>query len=118
MPASRKSEAPSNATIELGKRIQDERRELQATQVQIAEAAGMDVSTIRRLEHGDNQVTLHSLIALADALGVDAAELVRGMGVELLPERDDVTSAHPTLAELKRKRDLRRRVRAERGGKA
>ncbi|WP_298227962.1 helix-turn-helix transcriptional regulator [Gryllotalpicola sp.] len=115
MPASRKSEAPSKATIELGRRIQEERRELHATQVQIAEAAGMDVSTIRRLEHGENQVSLHSLIALADALGIDTADLTRGMSIDLLPQRDDTTSAHPTLSELKRTRDLRRRVRGQRG---
>jgi transcriptional regulator with XRE-family HTH domain len=56
-------------------------RELRAvqgmTQEQLCEAAGISVDAVNRIENGTRIPTLPTLSALARALGVDVADLVR-----------------------------------------
>ena len=47
------------------------------TQGQLGALAGMDQATVSRIENGKQTVSLEQLRALAGALGIDLADLVR-----------------------------------------
>jgi transcriptional regulator with XRE-family HTH domain len=50
------------------------------TQKQLADASGVHVNTINRIEREGAPAELRTVQKLADALGVEAAELMRGEG--------------------------------------
>ena len=55
------------------------RRMAELTQAQLAEASGVNIRQIQRVELGEAEagnLTARNLIAIADALGVDARELL------------------------------------------
>ncbi|MDB6102439.1 MAG: family transcriptional regulator [Gammaproteobacteria bacterium] len=57
--------------------LRDSRRERNMTQESLAERADLDRTYPSLLERGLRQPTLTYLFAIADALGMDPAELVR-----------------------------------------
>jgi transcriptional regulator with XRE-family HTH domain len=90
----------SRATQELGERIRDRRLRLGATQEEVAVGAGVDTTTIGKIERGERNPNLHNLIRIADALQLDAGELISGLTAEMVPPRDSKPSA---LARLRGK---------------
>jgi len=60
----------------LGKRIARTRKTHGLTQAELAEAAGVGRVTISRLENGEQSPRYQTLKELAEALGVDAAQLL------------------------------------------
>ena len=64
---------------ELGLRIRVKRTELALSQEQLAHRAGLHRTYIASLESGERNPGLHTLVKLALALGVDVADLVRGL---------------------------------------
>jgi len=77
----------------LGERIRDRRLRLGATQEEVAVGAGVDTTTIGKIERGERNPNLHNLIRIADALQLDASELISGLTVEMVPTRDSKPSA-------------------------
>lgn len=67
----------------VGTRLRAARHARDLSQVQLAEAAGIDHKTISRAENGIHPVSIDQLARLARALGISSAEL--------LPGRDDTT---------------------------
>ena len=60
----------------LGNRIAQIRKQKNLTQVDLAEIAGMDDSSIRRIESGRNNSSIIILIRLAEAMKVPLNELL------------------------------------------
>ena len=58
-------------------RLREMREGKGMTQTQLAEKSGIPQATIWRIESGTQRIDLRVLEALADALGVDAALLIR-----------------------------------------
>ena len=61
----------------VGRRVAELRRVQGKTQEAIAEAVGVDVSYVARLEAGRLNATISKLEAVAEALGVPMADLIR-----------------------------------------
>jgi transcriptional regulator with XRE-family HTH domain len=69
----------------LGERVRDLRRRRGTTQMDFALYIGMNVAHLGRIERGDTNPTLETIVRLADALGVDASALVKGIRAEHYP---------------------------------
>jgi transcriptional regulator with XRE-family HTH domain len=75
----------SPAAAHIGGLIAAERTRLALTQDELAAASGIDSSNIRAYENGRALPNLHSLLRIADALGVEAAVLLTGLKLEMFP---------------------------------
>jgi putative transcriptional regulator len=67
-----------NAPTKTADAVRIFRTSLGLSQSTLAGRAKLTTATICRIERGQNQPTLTSLNKIADALGVEVAELVRG----------------------------------------
>jgi transcriptional regulator with XRE-family HTH domain len=59
-----------------GKRVRKARQDLGWSQETLAEKAGLDRTQIGRCEAGKQNATLRTIYSLAEALGVEATELL------------------------------------------
>jgi len=66
----------------LGVRISQLRLEAGMTQSKLAEKSNLSIDSISRIERGDRAPSLESLEKIAEALGVDPAELLNFKGKE------------------------------------
>lgn len=77
----------ADAAAIIGARIRGLRTErLRVTQADLESMSGIDAVNIRKYEAGKAMPTLGGVVRLAFALGVDPAELVKGIRPEDLPE--------------------------------
>lgn len=89
MPARR-----SNAAAILGERIRGARIALGLPQSDIAHLAGMDVANYGKLERGQSNPTLETLVQVGTVLGVDLGALTAGLiGEGMLPPSERVFTA-------------------------
>lgn len=58
------------------------------SQMEFAELAGMNVAHYGRIERGVGNPGLETLVRIAGVLGLDPSDLVRGIRLQDLPERD------------------------------
>jgi transcriptional regulator with XRE-family HTH domain len=65
--------------LTVGSNIQRARKKKGITQDQLAELSGLNRAHLYRLESGRQSMTLRTLKILADALGVKATHLLKGM---------------------------------------
>jgi len=63
----------------VGKRVRKIRTQQRIGQAECARAAGMDKSSMYRLEKGEQNVTLDTLARIALVLGVEMGDLVAGV---------------------------------------
>ncbi|MFE9124985.1 helix-turn-helix domain-containing protein [Streptomyces sp. NPDC007148] len=61
----------------VGERIRSVREHHNLTQLDVCSRSGVDVASYSRIEQGHASPKLDTLIRIADAIGVDLAELVR-----------------------------------------
>ncbi len=82
-PSSRRVEVAH----ELGRRVRQRREALvpAMSQERLADQAEMHRTYVGHVERGEVNLTVYSLVRLAAALGVDPAELVRGLHPETAP---------------------------------
>jgi transcriptional regulator with XRE-family HTH domain len=66
---------PDRATRDIGRRIAELRRQRELTQEQLSVRLGVTFQWVSQIEAGRN-LTIHSLIRIANALNVSLAELV------------------------------------------
>lgn len=66
----------SQALREFGSRVRDRRRGRGLSQEGLAERSGLHRTYIGSVERGERNISLVNILVLADALGVDAGELV------------------------------------------
>jgi transcriptional regulator with XRE-family HTH domain len=64
--------------LEVGARLRDARLEANLTQERLGERAGLDHKTVSRIETGTMSPLLDTVLDLADAIGVSAAQLMPG----------------------------------------
>jgi len=62
---------------QVGAQIRRVREHRNLTQQQVCERSGIDIATYSRIEQGHASPLLDTLIRIADAIGVELAELVR-----------------------------------------
>lgn len=85
-----------------GERIARLRREHGLTQLDLAAATGLSISTVYRAEHGDSSIGPRTVARLASALDVQTAEIYDGDVVQLPPARPASSKPPETIAELQR----------------
>ncbi len=69
----------SDAAQVFGERVRARRQELGKSQEQLADDSAMHWSYIGQVERGQRNIGLHNILRLADVLGIDPCELVRGL---------------------------------------
>lgn len=70
----------SPVTRAFGERVRRARQERSLSQEALAERCDLHWTYIGQVERGQRNLSLHNIIKIADGLGVDAGELVRGLG--------------------------------------
>lgn len=70
----------SPVTRAFGERVRRARQERGLSQEALAERCDLHWTYIGQVERGQRNLSLHNIIKIADGLGVDAGELVRGLG--------------------------------------
>jgi transcriptional regulator with XRE-family HTH domain len=94
MPAPR-----SRAAEVFGRRVREARLALGMSQEDIAGLADMHVTNYGRVERGEANSELHTIVRLATALNVDPGELMKGLfGADMLPDRSRAYSVADFLA--------------------
>jgi transcriptional regulator with XRE-family HTH domain len=73
------ADARRRLQIDVGARVRALRTRLGLGQAECARAAGVDTSSLFRLEKGDQNVTIDMIGRLAVALGVEMDELLEGV---------------------------------------
>ena len=71
----------SQALREFGSRVRDRRREKGLSQEGVAERSGLHRTYIGSVERGERNISLANILVLAEALEVDAGELVTGLAL-------------------------------------
>ena len=71
--------------VRLGQRVREERRKLNLTQAQLAEAVDISDTYVGQIERGERSLTLDTLIRLVNHLGVSIDYLLKD-SVELADE--------------------------------
>jgi transcriptional regulator with XRE-family HTH domain len=69
----------SDATRLLGERVRARRAALGLSQEALADRCGVHWTFLGQVERGRRNLSLHNLLKLAGGLGVDPAELVKGL---------------------------------------
>ncbi len=95
----------SSAARKLGERIRAERQRLGVNQEELAHLVGMHFTNVGKIERGQSNPTLETIVRIAGVLGVDAGSLVTGIGVGDLPEK----VPRYTAADFVREREKRNR---------
>jgi len=70
---------PPEPLATIGARIREHRNAHGWTQEQLAEASDLHWSFVSQVERGQRNLTTRSLLKIAAGLGVDPADLVRGL---------------------------------------
>lgn len=89
----------SRAAQLFGQRVRKARIALGVSQEEVANLADMHVTNFGRIERGEANSELHTIVRLATALDVDPGELVSGLfGEGMLPERERAYSVTDFIA--------------------
>jgi transcriptional regulator with XRE-family HTH domain len=73
------AEVRSSATKDFGQRVRARRQKLGRSQEELGRDCGLHWTFIGQVERGQRNLSLHNILKLAHGLGIDPAELVRGM---------------------------------------
>lgn len=71
-----------NAQTELGRRVRARRLELSLSQMELAERIGLHFTFVSSVERGERNLSLRSLLRLAEGLSVNPSVLVDGLSSE------------------------------------
>lgn len=95
--------APHSRAAELfGERVRAARIALGLSQEDAAQLADMHSTNYGRIERGEANAELHTIVRLATALNVDPGDLLKGLyGDELLPKRTRAYSVADFIASRK-----------------
>ncbi|HTW43105.1 MAG TPA: helix-turn-helix transcriptional regulator [Solirubrobacteraceae bacterium] len=69
----------SPATKTFGERVRDRRQSLGLSQEAMAHQIGIHWTFLGQVERGQRNLNLHNLLRIAKGLGLDPAELVKGL---------------------------------------
>jgi transcriptional regulator with XRE-family HTH domain len=76
------NESHKKVYVELGQRIKDAREKKHLSQAGLADASFLSRTSITNIEKGRQHLPLHTLYIIADALGIQVADL--------LPDQDQI----------------------------
>src|ERR1700710_28613 len=93
----------SEASRIVGERIRDTRQKLGLSQEDVAELSEMHVTNVGKIERGQSNPSLSTLVALAAALNADPGAWLAGLTATMIPGR----THQVTAAELIRERKAR-----------
>ena len=89
----------SPAAQVFGRRVREARIALGMSQEDIANLADMHVTNYGRVERGEANSELHTIVRIATALNVDPGELLAGLyGADMLPDRTHAYSVADFIA--------------------
>ncbi len=91
----------SEAARLLGSRIRGERLRFAISQMELAELSAVHFTNLGRIERGQANPSLHTIIRIAGALNLDPSALVAGLTPDLVP----VPAHRVTVADLIRARE-------------
>ncbi|WP_066040256.1 helix-turn-helix domain-containing protein [Herbiconiux solani] len=91
----------SDAARLLGTRIREERQRFSINQMELAELAGLHFTNLGKIERGQANPSLHTILRIATALNMNPGRLLEGMTADLLPDRPHKV----TVADLIRARE-------------
>ncbi len=91
----------SEAARVLGARIRDERQRFAINQMELADLAGLHFTNLGKIERGQANPSLHTILRIAGALNLNPAVLVDGITADMLPDRPHKI----TVADLIRARE-------------
>jgi transcriptional regulator with XRE-family HTH domain len=74
-----RSSKRTTAQTELGRRVRERRVELGLSQMALAERIGLHFTFVSSVERGERNLSLTSLVRLAEGLEVNAGDLVDGL---------------------------------------
>lgn len=97
------AEAQSVAAQTLGERVRHHRNELGLSQEDMADLAGMHWTNWGKIERGQANPSLTTIVRMAGVLDIDPAELVSGLGLAHLPERTHQLTAADLIRERARR---------------
>ena len=83
------SRVTSDAAAHIGRLIAERRRQIAITQDRLAAGSGIDLSNIRAYENGRAMPSIHSLVRMAVALGIDPGALLDGLTLALFTGKAD-----------------------------
>jgi transcriptional regulator with XRE-family HTH domain len=69
-------------TVQFGERVREVRQSRSLSQEALADLAGLDRTYISSVERGRRNISLRNIEAIADALGVGLADLLKGLGAK------------------------------------
>lgn len=93
----------SDAARVLGERVRHFRQQLALSQEDIADLAEMHVTNLGKIERGQSNPSLTTIIRVAGVLEVDPGELVRGLSLDDLPSRDHRLTASELIRERRKR---------------
>ncbi|MER7798606.1 helix-turn-helix transcriptional regulator [Microbacterium sp. NPDC096154] len=96
---------PSPAAERIGENIRAAREAKGWTQDELAAATGIDSSNIRAHESGRSLTNLHSLVRIAEALGVEPSVLLTDITSDLFRTRADDGRRRPARPHAPARRD-------------
>lgn len=67
-------------TFQFGERVRQIRQSRSLSQEALADLAGLDRTYISSVERGKRNISLRNIEAIADALGIGLADLLKGLG--------------------------------------
>ena len=89
----------SRAAQVFGQRVREARIALGMSQEDIANLADMHVTNFGRVERGEANSELHTIVRIATALNIDPGQLMAGLyGSEMLPDRSHAYSVADFIA--------------------
>lgn len=89
----------SRAALLFGQRVRQVRIARGVSQEEIANLADMHVTNYGRIERGEANSELHTIVRLATALDTDPAELLTGLyGAQMVPDRERAYSVADFIA--------------------
>ena len=71
----------------LGIRIRDERQRFAISQMELAHLAGIHFTSFGKIERGQANPSLDTILRIASALNLNPAVLVDGLTADMLPDR-------------------------------
>lgn len=97
------AEPHSEASRIVGERIRETRMARGLSQEDVAELAEMHVTNVGKIERGQANPSLLTLVSLAGSLNVDPGDLVVGLTVAMVPGRTHKFTAADLIREQKRR---------------
>lgn len=82
MPRAQGKAPLSSATAEFGARVRARRKELGLSQEALADTCELHWTYIGQVERGQRNLSLHNIIRIAEALGINPGDLVSQLSLD------------------------------------